>query len=220
MTLIEIMIVLVLIAGMMTLAMIGLGIIGQSDVQGSALKFSSIIRYTFNLAATTNQTLQLKMDFDTGTFTIEKLDVFGGLSDEALRGETLMSSQNGSNAKSKSRASRIDEEDSSFGNLVREPVDDLLLSEDNSHLDPEVYFIGLMTSHHDEMQTEGVGTINFFANGFVEKSIIYLGDEAARGNEEGAIYYSIVVNPLTGQSSVLPGKMEISSTFFEAEEDQ
>ena len=219
MTLIEILIVVVLIASMMTLAMIGLGIIGRSDVQGSALKFSSMLRYTFNLAATSNQTLQLKIDFESSSFTIERLDVFGGLSDEALRGDTLKSVQSGSSSNRKSRAQRLDEEDSRFGSLSRTPVDDILLSEDNSKLDDEVYFVGLMTSHHDEMQTDGIGTINFFANGFVEKSIIYLGDEAARDGQDDGIFYSIIVNPLTGQSSVIPGKQEISSTFFEAEED-
>jgi type II secretory pathway pseudopilin PulG len=219
MTLIEILIVVVLIASMMTLAMIGLGIVGRSDVQGSALKFSSMIRYTFNMAATTNQTLQLKLDFETSTFTIERLDVFGGLSEEALRGDTLKSVQSGSLSKKESRASRLDDEDSRFGTVNRTPVEDILLSEDNTKLDDEVYFVGLMTSHHDEMQTDGVGTINFFANGFVEKSIIYLGDEQARDGADDGIYYSIIVNPLTGQSSVIPGKQEISSTFFEAEED-
>ena len=219
MTLIEILIVVVLIASMMTLAMIGLGIVGRTDVQGSALKFSSMIRYTFNMAATTNQTLQLKLDFDNSTFTIERLDVFGGLSDEALRGDTLKSVQSGSLNKKGSRASRLDEEDSRFGTVSRTPVEDILLSEDNTKLDDEVFFVGLMTSHHDEMQTDGIGTINFFANGFVEKSIIYLGDESARDGADDGIYYSIIVNPLTGQSSVIPGKQEISSTFFEEEED-
>ena len=219
MTLIDILIVVVLIASMMTLALIGLGIVGRSDVQGSALKFSSMIRYTFNMAATTNQTLQLKLDFETSTFTIERLDVFGGLSEEALRGDTLKSVQSGSLSKKESRASRLDDEDSRFGTVNRTPVEDILLSEDNTKLDDEVYFVGLMTSHHDEMQTDGVGTINFFANGFVEKSIIYLGDEQARDGADDGIYYSIIVNPLTGQSSVIPGKQEISSTFFEAEED-
>ena len=219
MTLIEIMIVVVLIATMMTLGMLGLGIIGSSDVQGSALKFSSMIRYTFNLAATSNQTLQLKIDFENSTFNIERLDVFGGLSDEALRGDTLKSVQSGSATRDKSRASRMDDEDSRFGSISRTPVDDIMLSEDNTKLDDEVYFVGLMTSHHDALQTDGTGTINFFANGFVEKSIIYLGDEAARDGQDDGVFYSIIVNPLTGQSSVIPGKQEISSSFFEAEED-
>ena len=219
MTLIEILIVVVLIASMMTLAMIGMGIIGRSDVQGSALKFSSMIRYTFNLAATSNQTLQLKIDFENSKFTVERLDVFGGLSEEALRGDTLKSVQSGSVSKRESRAQRLDDEDARFGSLSRTPLDDILISEDNSKLDDEVYFVGLMTSHHDELQTDGIGTINFFANGFVEKSIIYLGDESARDGMDDGIFYSIIINPLTGQSSVIPGKQEISSTFFEAEED-
>ena len=78
--------------------------------------------------------------------------------------------------------------------------------------------LGVSVLEHSE--TEGVGTINFFANGFVERSVIIVGDELARDGEDGATYYSISLNPLTGQSSVTAGYMEISSTFFEEEEDR
>ena len=63
-TLIEIMIVVALIATMMTIGAIGLGVLGQSDVQGEALRLSSLVRYTFTTAATSNATLQMKLNFD------------------------------------------------------------------------------------------------------------------------------------------------------------
>ncbi len=221
MTLIEIMIVIVLIAGMMTVAAYGLGIVGQSDVGGEALRLSAAIRYTFTSAATTNTTLQMKLDFDAQTFLVEKLDVRGGLSEEALRGTTYKSESSGDAERkyNNSRASRLDEEDSKFGSVTRTPVDDMFISGEDAKLGSGVYFIGLMTSHHDEIQTDGVGTINFFANGFVERSVIYLGDEAARDGLEEGVVYTIAVNPLTGQSSAEPGRVEISSSFFEEEED-
>ncbi len=221
MTLIEIMIVIVLIAGMMTVAAYGLGIVGQSDVGGEALRLSAAIRYTFTSAATTNTTLQMKLDFDAQTFLVEKLDVHGGLSEEALRGTTYKSESSGDADRkyNNSRASRLDEEDSKFGSVTRTPVDDMFISGEDAKLGSGVYFIGLMTSHHDEIQTDGVGTINFFANGFVERSVIYLGDEAARDGLEEGVVYTIAVNPLTGQSSAEPGRVEISSSFFEEEED-
>ena len=220
MTLMEIMIVVALMAGIMTIAAVSFGVIGQADVQGDALKFSSFVRYTFTSAATTNETLQMKIDFDENTFTIEKLELAGGLSEDELRGTTLKSIQSGNSRNSYERAQRMDDEDSKFGKVTRIPFEDMLMDDENTELSSGVYFIGLMTSHHDDIQTDGIGTINFFANGFVERSVIYLGDENAKNGEEGGIIYTVTVNPLTGQSSVTPGMKEISSTFFEEEEDR
>ena len=221
MTLIEIVIVVMIVAGLMTLAAIGFGVIGQSDVSSESLRLSSAIRYTFTSAATTNTTLQMKLDFEAQTFLVEKLDVHGGLSEDALRGTTFQAVRSGDDERKirDSRASLLDKEDSKFGSVTRTPVDDMFISGDDAKLDDGVYFIGLMTSHHDEIQTDGVGTINFFSNGFVERSVIYLGDEAAREGREGGIVYTVSVNPLTGQSTVEPGRVEISSSFFEEEED-
>ncbi len=218
MTLIEIMIVVALMAVLISLMGVGFGVLGQADVSGEALRLSSSIRYTFNLAATSNMTLQMKLNFDDGSFQVEKLDVAGGLSEDALQGMTMQSSRSGGKRESE-RAKNYDEEDTRFGQVTRTPLEgDFFLGED-AILDSDVFFVGLMTSHHDELQTEGIGTINFFANGFVERSVIYVGDEAARDGLEEGVYYTITVNPLTGQSSVQPGKLEISSSFFEEEED-
>jgi prepilin-type N-terminal cleavage/methylation domain-containing protein len=226
-TLIEIMIVVALIATMMTIGAIGLGVLGQSDVQGEALRLSSLVRYTFTTAATSNATLQMKLNFDDSTFTVEKLELAGGLSDDELRGVTMKSvmskSDLGDRQKTDDRGSRLDEEDSRFGSVQRLPLEDMFFDEEDTILQDGVYFIGLMTSHHDEIQREGVGTINFFANGFVERSVIFLGDEAARDGLEEGVVYAISVSPLTGQSSVVPGRElmdSISSTFFEEEEDR
>lgn len=220
MTLMEIMIVMVIMATIMAMGAYGLGFIGAADVRGDALKLSSAIRYTFNMAATSNATLQMQLNFDEQTFMVEHLDVNGGLSTEELSGATMKAATSGSMYKKADRVDRLDEEDSKFGKVTRTPVDEMFISGDDAKLSEGVYFIGLMTSHHDEIQTEGIGTINFFANGFVERSVIIVGDELAKDGSEGATYYSISLNPLTGQSSVTPGYMEISSTFFEEEEDQ
>ena len=222
----EIMIVLVIMATIMAMGAYGLGFLGAADVRGDALKLSSSIRYIFNMAATSNATLQIQFDFDEQSFVVEQLDVNGGLSKEELSGATMKAATSGSMYKKADRVDRLDEEDSKFGKVTRTPVDKLSAWDDDDDgsdvykLSDGVFFIGLMTSHHDEIQTEGIGTINFFANGFVERSVIILGDELAKEGSDGATYYSISLNPLTGQSSVTPGYMEISSTFFEEEEDR
>ena len=226
MTLIEIMIVVTIMASVMALAAYGMGFIGAADVNSEALRVSSLVRYTFNMAATSNVTLQMQIDFETNQFKVEKLTLSGGLSEDELRGTTLKSAGVESQRENW-RAARMDAEDSKFGRVERTTIDgDTFLTEEDSKLADGVYFIGIMTSHHDEMQTEGIGTINFFANGFVERSVIILGNEAAKNSEtsgmaeEGTVYYTVSISPLTGQSSVTAGKMEISSSFFEEEEDR
>ncbi|MGN1071544.1 MAG: Tfp pilus assembly protein FimT/FimU [Bradymonadia bacterium] len=218
MTLVEILIVVALIASMMTIAAVSMGVIGHADVHGEALRLSSAIRYTFNAAATSNTTLQMQLDFENRTFTVDKLDTHGGLSAETLRGATYKSESARQERRTDDRASRLDDEDARFGSVTRTTLDDVFISGEDAKLKDGVYFVGVMTSHHDEIQTDGIGTLNFFANGFVERSVIFLGDEDAAQGLDG-IVYTISLNPLTGQSSVTPGRMEISSSFFEEEED-
>lgn len=219
-TLVEIMIVVALMALMLGVGLFSTGVIGRADVNGEALRFSSAIRYTFNMAATSNKTLQLKIDFENRRFSVDELDLAGGLSDDVLRGTTLNNVNDERRWRDSERAMRLDSEDARFGSLKRTTLDETFLSGDDAQLKDGVYFLGLMTSHHDEIQTDGVGTVNFFSNGFVERSVIFLGDEDALNDEEGGTVYTITVSPLTGNSSVRPGRAEISSTFFEEEEDQ
>ncbi len=215
-TLIEIMIVVAIMVAVTAASLYGMGIIGRADVKGEAIRFSSEIRYVFNMAASSNKTLQMKIDFENRQFTVEELNMIGGLSEHELKGKI-----------NEERASIIDDEDQKFGKVQRTKLEDDVISEEESKLKDGVYFLGLLTSHHDELQNEGVGTINFFANGFVERSIIYLGDElaaeAAKDTSldriEGSVIYSITVNPLTGIAIVNPGYLENASSFFEEEED-
>lgn len=225
-TLIEIMIVVALVAAMMAIAIVGLGVVGQSDVQGEALRLSSLVRYTFTNAATSNSTLQMKLNFDDNTFTVEKLELSGGLSDDELRGTTMksiMSKEKFDTDDEDDRGRRMDDEDTRFGTVQRTTIEDMFFDEEDTILADGVYFIGLMTSHHDEIQRDGIGTINFFSNGFVERSVIFLGDEAARDGLDEGVFYTITVSPLTGQSSVTPGRElmdTLTSSFFEEEEDR
>ncbi|MFA5624304.1 MAG: prepilin-type N-terminal cleavage/methylation domain-containing protein [Bradymonadales bacterium] len=215
MTLIEIMIVVALLAGLMVIAAVGFGVIGQTDVAGESLRMSAAVRYTFNMAATSNMTLQMKIDFDEQTFEVDKLDVEGGLSEEVLSGTTMRNEA----SQSLGREKMMDDEDARFGTVQREALDGMFISGEDAKLGDGVYFLGLMTSHHSEEQVEGMGTINFFASGFVERSVIFLGDEAAKNGEEGGVIYSIAINPLTGQSVITPGKLDLGEKFFEEEED-
>ncbi|MCL2326355.1 MAG: hypothetical protein FWC40_07685 [Proteobacteria bacterium] len=208
----------VLIAALLTVAAIGFSVIGQADVSGEALRFSAAVRYTFNTAAMSNKTLQMKIDFENRTFSVEELDVVGGISEDELRG-TTMSNRDVDLRRNTDRLSRIDAEDTRFGQVRRTQVEDMFISGEDARLASGVYFVGLMTSHHDAIQTDDVGTINFFPNGFVERSVVYLGDERAAAGDPSGVVYTIMLNPLTGHSSVLPGRVEVGSSFFAEEED-
>ena len=218
-TLIEIMVVVALMALMMTAAAFGTGIIGRVDVRGEALRFSSSVRYTFNLAATSNKTLQMKIHLREQEFEVEELQLTGGLSQDQLRGVTASNMDSWAQMRDTKRVDGVDEEDKKFGSFKRTKLDEMFISGDDAKLKEGVYFLGLMTSHHDDIQEEDLGTINFFSNGFVERSVVYIGDEAALNGADNGLVYTITISPLTGNSSVVAGRQEISSSFFEEEED-
>src|SRR5690606_6117175 len=112
MTLMEVMIVIALMAALMVVSAYGLGFIGAADVQGESLRFSGVIRYVYNEAATQNRTFQLVIDLDEGTFYADELDVAGALSKEELSGANLHASLGSDDDRFKlDRADRIDEED-------------------------------------------------------------------------------------------------------------
>ena len=219
MTLMEIMIVIALMAALMMITAYSLGFIGRADVQGEALRLSGVIRFIYNEAATENRTLQLIIDLDKDTFTVDELDVTGGLTREQISGATLTTSMDDDKkAEERRLANRMDEEDEQFVSLQRSKQSGPLLDEEDSMLKSGVHFLGVMTSHHEELQTEGIATINFFPSGFVERAILYVGDDGAKTDGAGA-GYTLMLNSLTGQTTILPGKVDIEDRFFEAEED-
>lgn len=250
MTLIELMIVLGLAAALFGLAAYGLGMIGRADVRGESLRLSSILRFVYNESVTQNRTLQLVIDLDQNTLRVDDLNISGALSADQLAGKSLLEARAEEEANDpfarfrdndddelggaavaasasrgalrSNRGRRLDEEDTQFVSLQRTSHTGPLLDEEQRTLKDGVYVLGVMTSHHEELQTEGIATINFFPNGFVERAIIYLGDEEARDagldSEEGVVF-TIMVNPLTGQSTVKPGMVPVQEKFFEPEED-
>jgi len=223
-TLMELLLVIVLVAGLAAVSAYGLGIIGQADTRGEALRLSSIIRYVYNEAVTQNRTLQLVIDLDDGSLRVDELNVNGGISDDELRGTSLaMERGEEEDTFEKFRendGSPLDEEDEEFVALQRSEHDGPMIDEEDRQLKEGVFFLGVMTSHHEQLQTEGVATINFFPSGFVERTIIYVGNEEAKSSEdleEGGAY-TLLVNPLTGQSTIKPGRVPIEEKFFEEEE--
>lgn len=221
MTLIEIMIVVTLIAALVGITAFSLGLVGRADAQAKAREFTGVIRFVYNQAATRNETFQLVIDLDNNTYSVDILDTSGGLSRDELSGSFL---DRDVELESESRAGRVDDEDTAFGGVLeRTPLEGPLLEEKTF---PEgVAFLGVMTSHHEELQVEGLATINFFPSGFVERSVIYIGGvseksmkEVGRARVDGAVY-TLLVNPLTGQTTLRSGWVEVEEEFFEAEED-
>jgi general secretion pathway protein H len=215
-TLIEVLIVLALVAALMTLGAFSMGMIGRGDVRAEALKLSGQIRYIFNQAATHNQSFQLVINLDERRYHVEVMRVEGALTREQIAGDDLNKQLK---ARAKKRASRVDDEDSAFaGALTRDPVEDYLI--EPTTLPDGVAFLGVMTSHHDAMQYDGIATINFFPNGFVEPSIIYIGEQTEDDTPpREAFSFTLFIHPLTGHTDVESGLLKIENAFFSPEED-
>jgi prepilin-type N-terminal cleavage/methylation domain-containing protein len=215
-SLIEMMIVLALIAAVTGLTAFSMGMLGSADIRGESLKFSSQIRYVFNQAATQNQSFQLVIDLDAHTYRVEVLSIEGALSRDQITGDDINKQLQ---ERADKRASRLDDEDTDFaGALTREPVDQYLI--EPTELPDKVAFLGVHTSHHDDMQTEGIATINFFPNGFVEPSLIYIGERPEEGKDaRDALVFSLMIHPLTGHTDVEAGRAEVEESFFAPEDE-
>lgn len=221
MTLIELLIVITLVVSITGLAAVSFGLIGRANIKGETRKFGGTVRYIYNQAATQNQAFQLVIDIEKREYWVDQLELSGALSRDDISGATLQAQIK---AQSEERAERIDGEDTRFtGVLNRAPVEGMLI--ERTTLPDDVAILGVMTSHHEEIQTEGVATINFFPSGFVEQSVIFFGpasevdDEGFAAEPDDGDVYSLFIHPLTGHTSLEPGRAEIERDFFEAEED-
>ena len=65
--------------------------------------------------------------------------------------------------------------------------------------------MGAITTHHSDVQEDGLVEINFFPAGYVEHSFIYLGEE-----EE---VYTIESVPLMGTAEIHRERLQPSSLF-------
>jgi prepilin-type N-terminal cleavage/methylation domain-containing protein len=201
MTLIEILLVVAIMASAMGLATMSFSNLSNARMKAQTLRLAGALRYVYGRAAINGVRYQLTLNPGGAALSLEcsvtNVPVTV-VDDEVKRVER-----------------RVDDAEanpfgiSSSGGLrgCEDPVlKDFSLKDD-------VVVDRVLTTHDKSPVNSGTATIGFFPDGFVERSIIWL------RNDAGAMS-TLMLDPLSGRVRVVSGDAEIPKDFFEVEEDR
>ena len=216
MTLIEILVVLAIVAGLMSISVYTFGLLTQGDLKRDAMKMTSAIKYTYNQAALNNTQYRMVLDLDANTYHTEV--VKSALVDRPASAKTrkedeelLTEEARKLAAKRKRETDLYDEkEENPFGISRRvsyERVQDGVLKDGKlgDGVTIEKVYLG-----EPEAKEEGKVSVNFFPNGYQEAAIIII------KNPQGS-YYSLQLEPFTGRVLLFSKELDPPSNYGEVE---
>lgn len=222
MTLIEVMIVLLIIAGLVV-ASVGLfNNISKAQLKGQALRLSGYIKYAYGQSAIQQKYYRLVIDVNTNEYWVEvaqSKDV--GVPSPPPEPELLTGPPNGvpqgvnsfGGPSGPSGYEQGDAEAGAFG-LQRpkfEAAQERLAK--RRELQGGVKFLSVTKSYDEGPIEAGRAFITFYPSGFVDRSQIVIQDE------NGATM-TLELQPLTGKVDLFVGEREADREFFEVEEDE
>ena len=220
-TILELLIALALIGLAATLAVGGVRRLAKSDLRGGAAKLAGAVRYLFDRASTTGKVHRLVFDFEEGKYWAEVSDDRFFMprereTDESREKEAEEIAREEEEAKeAEARGESRADEEAAFEELI-----------DPSRYQPTEYkpkrprfemfqeqalktvtlknakLAGLFTPRYREPVATGKGYLYFFPLGQTEPAIIHVSDE------EGEVFYSLLVHPLNGKVKVHSGYVE------------
>lgn len=212
MTFIEILVVLTLVAGIMLASLSVITLLSFGALESSSLRITGAIEQTYGRSAINGQRYQLVIDIDSNEMWAECSEVNVPLPSEVMTGslgvrfgeegsDDLLDAEPFSDPFNLSMYTQFDDCTDSF--LPRQS------------LEGDVVFDSVMTTHQRQPFVEGIATIGFFPDGFVEPSIIWIRE----GDADSDNVITLRIEPMTGAVSIEPGRMEIPDDFLDIEED-
>jgi type II secretory pathway pseudopilin PulG len=215
MTLIEIMIVLLLIAGLMV-ASVGLfNNINKANLKGQALRLSGYIKYAYGQAAIQQRYYRLVIDINTNEYWVEKAASQDVGAPPRPPDPALLNAPPGGAAPPPSGPSSrpVDAEAGAFGlNRPGYEASEERLAKRRELLN-NVRFTSVTKSYDEGPIEAGRAFITFYPSGFVDRSQITIRDE------DGAAM-TLELQPLTGKVELWVGERDAGRDFFEVEEDR
>ncbi len=198
-TLIELTVVMVAIALILTLVVPQFRSRTHADLKRSALKLAAMIEHTFHQSAFRQETLRLHFDLENARYWVDRwVEPAIG-----VEGVTDLEPQDDPAGLYGGADSDVDLEEEGHYETDREILPDPVEL-------PEDVFIASVTTQYIEEISEGEAFMHFFPDGYAEPAVIYLGD--ARKGE-----YTLFVSPLSGKVKVLPGHHEFDVDMKEEE---
>ncbi len=212
MTLIEILMVLMVVAGVMGAGLYMLGLVTQSQIKDEAMRMTSAIQYTYSQAALNNTPYRLVIDLENNEYYTEMSETpvvirqaqqeydEGMLPEEARQMEEERRSRRGNLFR--------EEEDDPFGISKRvgyQRADEAVIEPRN--LRNGIEFESVLTDNLDSPVTRGRAAINFYPNGFQQQAIIVIVDPSSEAK------FTLVTEPLTGRVRLYSGEIDTPDDF-------
>lgn len=218
---VTILIIVVIVGGLA----VGLGGLRRADLTTVAGRIDGAVRYLYQLAAINATPYRLAVDLGEGSWWVEALDqetsACGSFVVKDVRKRDVASADEKKGRKGrfgkgskdekaeKAERSRCPEEERDADDQCPAqgfaPVPDKLLVP--RKLPQGITFSGLMTTHQQDVQTEGKGYIYFFPNGTAEKAYLYVSSESET--------FTIETFPLLGKVKVHHVKRDLKGVLRE-----
>ena len=195
---VEILVVLVIMAALMAISVSALGPLKHSQLRAEAMRMTGALRMVYGRAAVNGLRYQVTFDLQENSFSVE-------CSEENV----LLDPEEDDD-----RPFYADDEADPFSLGTSQPTlldcSEPLLPQTTLRNDIEI--LRVLTTHHREPVEDGTASIAYFPNGFVERSLIWI------GHEDGMVL-TLSIDPMTGRVFIYPEDLEVPEDFFEVEED-
>lgn len=216
-TLVEILIVLIIVAGMGGGAAMLVGLLGAGALKSEAMKITSAIKYTYSQAAVNNSRYRIVFDLDANTYHAEVIESAiteeRNTLDDSANDEFLTQEAKDLASAERKKESLFDKDEKNpFG--VNRRISYTRVQ--NGVIKPGTLKSGVrlkrvVVGEHHQVE-DGKASVSFFPNGFQEAAIIYLEDG------HGAIF-SIRTEPLTGRVKLYSKEIDVPEDFGTGEDD-
>lgn len=199
-TLIEILIVLAIMAGMMGMSLAVVGSMTNAQLRAEAMRMSGALRMVYGRAAINGLRYELQLNLDENSYSVSCGD--GNVFVDPGAGDTAPKDDDDEDPEA-------DPFNLGMTRATLEDCSEPLL--DGYTLKRGVQITRVLTSHHTEPVESGIATVAYFPNGFVERTLIWL--------EQDDAILTLAIDPMSGRVRVFAEDLEIPDDFFEVEED-
>ena len=199
MTLIELTFIILILSLMASFVGPRFGQVSGANLKKSATRLASLVRYVYDAAVVNNTVYRLQFEMggenEQGTYWVEFYQP--PISAESEEDKEKQ-------AKDKATPGAEEEEDPEAKNFF---PDAHLMNKPRSML-RGVKLNGIYRQGLEEVQHEGNVFIQFYPDGSVDPSVIYV------SNEDGDKGYTISIHPLTGKTKIQRGIIEHAKALF------
>lgn len=204
-SLLELMVVVVLIAGLIAIAIPSLRLLTGADIKNEITKLAGLCSEVYSRAAISGLTHRIIFDLDQQSYWVEeKVADVGAISPDLGYEDLMKERQKQAGEKSKDDPQHFIPEWKALSDDLGEKF----------VLDQNLVFHGAWTEQMSEVARTGTVAIYFFTDGYTQSAFVSI---SKKGEEEESSLY-LALSPLTGAVEIDAGEPEITSLLDKEKE--